>query len=248
VTRTEGGPSGRRARRWSALALAALTLPGATCGPDALGSFTQSYWSAVCRRAFECCTPTDATSAVHAADQATCLANAKKAESSAAQVVGAGLLRFDASAASRCLKDLEGTCGAVFDPKFGRLIPCNDVFVGATPLGGPCDEDATCASGDCESQMCVVRPTPCATVTCAADQFCDGAGTCQPLSAAGGDCRSHQCAAGLTCVASTDQCATPLADGQPCTYPYDCAGSCTETVPAPAGQTGMCRPGLCQGR
>jgi hypothetical protein len=242
VTGTEGGRSGWR---WASLALAVLALP--TCSPDALGSFTESYSKAVCRRAFECCSPADAMTALNAPDEASCVTkNATRLGKEGPQLVADGLLRFDSQAASQCLKDLEGTCSAVFEPKFGRLIPCNDVFVGAVPLGGPCDDDFVCASNDCEGQTCVVRPTPCAAVVCAADQSCDSTGTCQPLSAAGGDCRTHQCAADLTCVGSTYTCATPLADGQACTYPYDCAGSCTDI--SATGPAGTCRPGLCQGQ
>jgi hypothetical protein len=231
------------------LALAALALPAATCGPDALGSFTESYAKAYCHRAFACCAAADAPTATNAATEAACVTNAgTRLGKEGPTLVADGLLRFDSRAAAQCLKDLEGACSAVFEPKFGRLIPCGDVFVGAVPLGGPCDDDFVCASDDCEGQMCVVRPTPCATVTCAAGQYCDSAGTCEPLGAVGDDCRAHQCAAELACLVSSYKCATPLADGQTCGYPSDCAGSCTLlTAPSLPTSGGTCRPGLCQG-
>jgi hypothetical protein len=248
VTGSEGGPSRRRARRWPLLVVAALAVADATCGEDALGSFTSSYASAVCRRAFECCSAADAMRAVNAADEAACVAKMGTSIGRAGpELVAMGQVRFDSVAASQCLKDLAGSCNAVFEPKFGRLIPCQDVFVGAVPLGGPCDGDFPCASNDCESQMCVVRPNPCAAVTCGAGQFCDATGACQPLGGVGADCHTRQCAADLTCLVSSYTCATPIADGQACTYPYDCAGSCTQLTPGLTGQTGTCRPGLCQG-
>jgi hypothetical protein len=226
----------------------ALLVPGATCGgQDAVQSFADSYAKAVCRRAFECCTPADAMAALNAATESACVAKLGANSSKIGpELIATGQLRFDSTAASQCLKDLEGACSAVFDPRFGRVIPCNDVFVGAVPLGGPCDDDFVCASSDCEGQQCIVRPNPCAAVTCAADQFCDGTGACQPRGGVGADCHAVQCASDLTCVASTTQCATPGADGDTCTSPFDCAGSCTQMTYSP-GKTGTCRPGLCQG-
>jgi len=246
VKGTEGGRRGRRGV-WPAVLLVAAALPGATCGEDALQSFAGSYAEAVCRRAFECCSPTDLQTALNVADRTSCVSKlAANLGQNGSELVAMDQLRFDSAAASRCLKDLENACNAVFEPRYGRLIPCTDFLVGAVPLGGPCDDDFVCASSDCEGQQCIVRATPCATVTCAADQFCDSTGACQPRGAVGADCRKVQCASDLTCLASTSECATPGADGDACTYPYDCAGSCTQTSFSP-GKTGTCRPGLCQG-
>ncbi len=234
------GPS-----RWGlALAIGAFC-GGGSCGSDAVQTYTVAYARAYCGRVFACCNAADLASLTPAPDEAACEKTVTTVGlGNIEQAIADGLVRFDAAAGQRCLADLQQACDVIFDPKLGRLLPCEDVYPGAVPLGGACDDDFVCASDDCEEQMCAVRGG-CATLACAPDHFCGSlVAGCQPRVGLGEPCPTGvECDATLTCTAGA--CAAPLADGQPCASPFDCAGSCT--VNTAAAPTGTCRPGLCQG-
>src|SRR5450432_889466 len=219
---------------------------GLSCGGDSFDTFVDSYTSAACKRVFACCAPADVKLATTGTDEASCVAMGRATlHGEAAQSIAMGLIRYDAAAGQKCLADLQQGCPAVFDPTFGRLVVCGDVFPGARPLGAPCEDlDFICASGDCEG-TCVERPPGCAPMSCTPDQFCvNPVMGCQPRAALGAACGSIECAVGLTCATGAT-CATPLPDGQPCSSSIDCAHTCTTNSAGPP--TGVCRPGICQG-
>src|SRR5262249_34129613 len=142
-----------------ALAIVLAQASSATCGSDGLQSFSSDYASAFCHRAFQCCATADLPLVAHATSEATCVTMMRNTlDKNGAQAIAMGLVRFDAAAARQCLAAFQSACSAIFDAKFGRISACADVFVGAVPLGGPCDDDFVCESNDCESQSCVTRP------------------------------------------------------------------------------------------
>jgi hypothetical protein len=219
---------------------------------DPVASYIATYARSYCHRVFECCAAADVRSVYGATDRASCvdeascvIETASELNGLAAPEVADGIWRFDESAASKCLSDLQGACSTLFDPHNGDLVICNNVFSGAVPLGGHCVIDFDCVSGACPGSTCVTgtRP-PCATMTmsCGVNEFCDLRSGCQPVPVAGAPCPDLVCADGLACVAG--ECGTPRADGQSCTTPTDCSGACALDV---GGLSGVCRPAFCQG-
>jgi hypothetical protein len=219
----------------------------ASCDPngaDAFVAFANNYARAVCHRMFECCAPTDAVSLSHATDEAGCVTVlVNGAKQNGVPPLNAGIVRFDASAATQCLADVQAACSTVFSGEFGSVVTCDRILVGTGALGSACDDDFVCASSDCESQRCVVRPTfvnPCSTT-----QFFDVvANVCTPLGDVGATCTlSGQCLSTLTCLGG--HCAARQTNGQPCNLPDQCTGTCTAVSNTPGA--GMCRAGFCQG-
>ncbi len=129
-------------------------------------------------------------------------------------------LRFDATAARRCLDDLTA-CTPDYLPDFLGVASCAEVFVGMVPTGGPCWRSEECAEGG----VCGERSLDTMTRRCPA--------TCHPRPAAGTPCGEglSRCghgfldatavclgASGATAVCVAVQRGPSVGEGQPCGY------------------------------
>src|SRR5450432_2742654 len=131
---------------------------GLSCGGDSFDTFVDSYTSAACKRVFACCAPADVKLATTGTDEASCVAMGRaRLHGEVAESIAMGLIRYDPAAGQKCLADLQQACPAVFNPTFGRLAVCGDLFPGAMPLG------AACGSSECAVGLTCATGATCAT-------------------------------------------------------------------------------------
>jgi hypothetical protein len=167
---------------------------------------------------------------------------------------------YDPVAGAACVAQLRvnaGRCGSV------KSEACDDVIVGALPIGADCAHGGKCASsaahparclplfepGVCTALAVVGEGESCAApeVTCKPELRCDfgGTRTCMPYVARGQTCRSFvspgECAAALVCDSLTNTCVdrggngTPCASSSRCVEGLFCASSGTCEKPRPLG-------------
>jgi hypothetical protein len=223
---------------------APIPSPDASDASDAqlrLGQFVISFGQAFCRRIYSCCEAADVQTVSPGTDERTCAAEmAAFAQSNAEFLLSYHGIVFDPAHASHCLDVLnEAACAEIFEPRFGTLTACQDVFPGSLPAGDGCDDGHECLSSRCSSGACTAEGPP----TCAATQYLDDSiDICLRRHALGASCSAiDQCEAGDTCV--NDLCVEPLEDGAPCTLRHECVGTCR---PGPDGRS-FCRTGYCRG-
>jgi hypothetical protein len=215
-------------------------------GGESIQSFAPDYAQAYCHRIYECCVDDDRPTGALGPDEATCAtAMTGSLRENISLLLAHNEIKFNGEAAARCLAQLRtGSCPEIFEVAFASLRVCADAFTGTRQLGEPCDADFSCASGDCESQRCVVRP--CSDPNhCSANEYCiPSTEACVLRGVTGAACTDDgACTDGLICLKGT--CTERRQDGEACMYPGECSGTCKR---APAASMGVCRPGLCQGR
>ncbi|HVU50561.1 MAG TPA: EB domain-containing protein [Polyangia bacterium] len=238
----------RRPAHALALAAAAVAALGAGgCGsssnepdpaPISLDEFPAAFAKAYCHRVYSCCRPEDRIVASPGDDEATCTTEmTENASDNARLLFSFGGVGYFEDRARRCLEVLAyGPCGAIFEPGYGSIIACQDVFAGTRALGERCEDSHQCLSGACAGAECVEA------AACGADAVVDLDNQCQPRAALGGPCFfDAQCPATAACVADVCKLRGPV--GAACTSPADCTGTCAPTdAGAPA-----CRVGFCAG-
>jgi hypothetical protein len=170
-------------------------------------------------------------------DEATCTAEMTENARNNAQTLVAGGLGYFENAARRCLELFAyGSCGAIFEPHYGSLIACQDVFAATGGLGASCEVPRQCTSGACSGGACVEASA------CPSGQVVDRDGECHPRVALGETCiASVQCPAGAACASGVCKLRQPA--GASCSTPEDCAGTCGTT----GADVSTCRVGLCSG-
>lgn len=174
-----------------------------------------------------------------------------------------GLISYDESVADVCvpllldsIKDVRCNSAASF-VQLEQTIEstCSTLFEGKSALGEGCDEDATCASSNCDADpgsgcdVCVEAEDPdsCDGVVCQPSQFCADGDTCTTYAALGEACVETQfgessCQLGLACqrLSGSPVCiqARSVAQGQPCSGSAECvAGTvCGEDVCRPTSE------------
>ena len=242
------------------LALGAATLVGCTDAPPAAppvaeGDFSDSYTAALCGTLFRCCTSAvevEALTGERYANEAECNATLgptlRMMFADAAALVAAGVTRYDAAAAGRCIAGVETwACGVGLA---SGPPTCDSVYVGTVAPGGPCTRDEQCrrvgaVSAYCDAGTCTLdSPRPldavCGDTTswnCASGSVCNGT-ACVALLPLGSVCGDGSQCATSVCVGGI--CYPPLALGVACVYDGDCSSSHCDT-------SHLCAAPLCSG-
>lgn len=213
---------------------ASATAPDASA-PDAgqsqaaeVQAYTTQFFDALCSWLIRCETKLGAA----ALSQTQCHPLRRAAvEANYLDLLGRGLLRFDAAEAQRCLTALSGAAcqiGAV------DLRQCDRALRGTVSEGEPCGSTLACAEGICALEAscpghcrALAVDAACADNSeCLYPNVCRG-GTCQAPSGLGGACeRRTHCAAPLLC-GSNRFCEAPAPSGSVCVYALGgdtCAG------------------------
>jgi len=167
-----------------------------------------------------------------------------------------GTLSIDADAMAACSTYATTTsCDEIAGDSFNfNGTPCEDVFVGAVPLGGECDLSEQCVGesfceqgkGDCGA--CSPRLED--AIGCTIDDqcingLCNSQGLCAAPAVVGGACvTAEDCVGLLDCDAGT--CASLLPSlGDACVVPADCSGPAGVEFPFDIGL--YCGPsGTCE--
>jgi hypothetical protein len=223
-------------------------LLGVGCGPSRapqdpleLEEFVSAFGQEYCHRVYTCCGAGDVSSVSPGESESVCAEEmAGFARANAAFLLSYHGIVYDAAHASRCIELLRSAaCSAIFEPRLGALITCQDIFPGALPAGEECDDDHECLSGRCDEARCGGAPLP----MCSKGQFLDEArAVCVQRHALGEACsQASECGVDATCV--HEVCVKPYAEGVPCESQLDCEGTCADT---PAGAR-LCRTGFCRG-
>ncbi len=114
-------------------------------------------------------------------------------------LVKAGKVKYDATAAGKCMQAMGANCGSVSKSSV-QSAACKATFTGTVAEGGACSEDEECASQNCDQQES------------ACPGKCDKARV-----AAGGACTlSQHCEAGLGCVDKKCGAQSDAKVGEPC--------------------------------
>jgi hypothetical protein len=224
-------------------ALVALVL-GLACGPSrpvedpiVLESFLGDFAQAFCHRVYSCCESMDVAAVSPGTDEEECTAQMTGfAKGNADFLLGFRGIVFDADNARRCLDVLRhGACTSIFEPHYGSIIPCQDLFPGTREAGEHCEDDQECLSGRCGGS-CAAAPVP----TCPSAEYVDrAANLCVARHGDGTTCNdTRECITGDCC--SDAVCVARARDGELCGVPDRCIGTC--------GAGGFCRPGYCRGR
>jgi hypothetical protein len=183
-------------------ALFAVSVAALGCGGGVpLDQYPAEQAEAYCA-AYANCFPTVLATQFGATPDACFASFAGDAESalpSYQELVERGTLRYDASAAQRCLDEIAAAGCDVFIA--ANPESCRETFVGMVEIGGACSTSQECA-GDAY----------CADEACPAD-----AGTCTARQSSGTECTfGDQCATGLVCEQGL--CRLPMAmSGGDCT-------------------------------
>jgi hypothetical protein len=227
--------------------LVGAMLAGVACGPsrapyepleleEFIGTFALDY----CHRIYTCCNAVDLPTVSPGTSETTCTAEMTGfARANATFLLAHHGIVFDPAKAASCLALLEGAaCSTIFEPRFGALVACQDIFPGSLAAGEECDDDHECASARCDSGECRAGAPP----ACSDEQFLDETrDVCIQRHELGAPCTlPTECLNGAACV--HDVCVEPLADGLACEGLLDCEGTCAATQ----GQY-LCRPGYCRG-
>ncbi len=233
-----------RARRLAVvLTLAGASVWGCDSSPNgptfiSLDEFPAAFARRYCHRVYGCCRSEDRAVASPGTDEASCTDQmTENATDNATLLLSFGGVGYFGDVAERCLALLDrGACTDIFDPTYGSLVACQDVFAGTRVLDASCEDARQCLSGACTG-----RCAP--PATCAADEIIGGDNQCLPRVAGGAACTlSAQCPTGDACVAEV--CKARGALGAPCTVAEDCAGTCD---PASGTAPPKCRVGYCTG-
>ena len=215
------------------LAGCVLALLGGACSgkntTDGTGSvpleqFPGQFSDVLCDTIAPCC-----TAASIPYDSATCKRNASaffKAYADSSSVPGT---TYDASAAAGCLDAFKAalqSCNKFTDDTTGAA--CSHLFVGSVPLGGACQNQTDCASGNClpdangQATVCVAGSDgPHAQAGAACNGECvtsNGSTDCSGSASTGDPGASGICYAsdGLFCSSQTGVCTTFAQLGQAC--------------------------------
>jgi hypothetical protein len=203
-----------------------------------LDEFPAAFAQGYCRRVFSCCRPQDRSLASPGDDEASCTAQmTENVRDNAQSLLDGGGLGYFEDAAQRCLQLFAyGPCGALFEPGYGSLVACQDVFAATGALGDLCEDPRQCTSGACVGGVCVEGGT------CPAGQVPDRDNECYPRAALGGVCINKvQCPSGTACGGGMCVMRRPI--GSPCAQPEECTGTC---APNTEGAS-TCRVGYCSG-
>lgn len=221
-------------------------LLGVGCGssrapeePLELEEFVSAFGQEYCHRIYNCCGAADLATVSPGENESTCAEQmAGFARANAAFLLSYHGIVFDPAHASRCLGILRSAaCPTIFEPRFGALITCQDIFPGALTPGEECDDDHECVSGRCDAGQCSAAPLP----ECSKGQFLDEArAVCVQRHALGEDCsQASECGVDATCV--HEVCVKPYAEGTPCESLGDCEGTCASMPDGNRCRTGFCR-------
>lgn len=253
------------------------TSSGGGGGADTLSleAFPSAYYAALCGTLFRCPTqPEGGTALAIFGDEATCAARASALVGlpidDLVAAVRAGRIRYDGTAAARCLREVTRNC-VQSDVELARL--CRSAFVGTLAPAMACHRHEECASGFCDRSgdngpRCpgTCRAAAALGGACTDNRQCAGwsdlSATCAgdrcvaltpgPVGANGDACgivvaadaaTTVSCAPGLVCVNS--RCAAVIAAGAPCTRGQPCApGSLCVTRPVAEGSVCTAVAGL----
>ena len=98
----------------------------------------------------------------------------------------------------------------------------------ARPRGFTCTEDATCASGVCDTSTSPAICAGCTATSCADNHYCRLQDkTCTPSKKLGESCASERCASGLRCDTASVLCKVVVAVGGSCAVTDDCVSGAT---------------------
>lgn len=223
---------------------AAATSCGASRAPEdpiELEEFVDAFGLEYCHRVYTCCGAADVATVSPGSSEVACAQEMSGfARANAAFLLSYHGIVYDQAHAARCLQTLRtAACSAIFEPRFGALLACQDIFPGTLRAGEECDDGHECASGRCDLAQCGAAPIP----TCSEAQFLDESRVvCVQRHELGEACsQSGECGLDATCV--HDVCVEPYSEGTPCEALQDCEGTCASM---PDGDR-LCRVGFCRG-
>jgi hypothetical protein len=134
-----------------------------------------------------------------------------------------GRLDYHGAVLARCLANYaELSCDALKVRAPAVAAECDGVFVPFVDLGGECEIDEECKSGNCYY----------------ADEE-DDQGTCQPFADLGDDCGGATCGPGTYCAGT---CVSTEADGAACRNNFECTTGGCNGYDADTGAEGTCGP------
>ncbi len=204
----------------------------------------------LCEHLSRCRYPLDSINVFRESADAAELCVALKAEQGRAwralrPAFAAGALRYDASAAARCVERLRGVCLPFLPTTNWIALMCPGVFTGTTSLDGTCFTSFECAPGLSCSRTAgacpgVCRPQRQPGERCSVGEFCT------PPAGGWGLCQSQALTGDFVCVQVQERPA--VSEGGPCGIINNLPSTDRVLSPCQAGLwcSGLATPGTCR--